>query len=62
MQITCFIEYRIDPFKVELLEQYAENWRQVIPQCWGDLLGYFMPYENSNDRALEGDIYDCCNI
>ncbi|WP_295899281.1 NIPSNAP family protein [uncultured Vibrio sp.] len=51
MKITCFIEYRIDPFKVDLFEQYAENWSRVIPQCGGDLLGYFMPHEGSNDKA-----------
>ncbi|PMJ92775.1 NIPSNAP family protein [Vibrio sp. 10N.261.55.A7] len=52
MKITCFIEYRIDPFKVDLFEQYAENWSRVIPQCGGDLLGYFMPHEGTNDRAF----------
>ena len=52
MKITCFIEYRIDPFKAELFEQYAENWSEIIPLCGGDLLGYFLPYEGSNDRAF----------
>ncbi|WCE30345.1 NIPSNAP family protein [Vibrio sp. SCSIO 43137] len=52
MKITCFIEYRIDPFKAELFEQYAENWSEIITLCGGDLLGYFLPYEGSNDRAF----------
>ncbi|BCL72142.1 putative NIPSNAP family containing protein [Vibrio nigripulchritudo MADA3029] len=48
MTITCFIEYRIDPFKVSLFEQYAENWSKIIPECGGDLLGYFVPHEGTN--------------
>jgi hypothetical protein len=52
MKLTCFIEYKIDPFKIELFEQYAHNWGQIIPKCGGDLLGYFLPHEGSNDRAF----------
>jgi len=51
MKITCFIEYQIDPFKLEMFEQYAENWSQIIPQCGGELLGYFLPHEGTNDTA-----------
>ncbi|WP_228553355.1 hypothetical protein [Pseudoalteromonas sp. PPB1] len=28
--ITCFIEYRIDPGKLDLFEQYARNWGEII--------------------------------
>ena len=52
LKITCFIEYRIDPFKLEFFQQYAENWRQIIPQCGGDLMGYFVPYEGTNNIAF----------
>ena len=51
MAITCFIRYQIDPFQREAFEQYAENWGRIIPRCGGHLLGYFLPYEGTNDIA-----------
>ena len=51
LKITCFIEYQIDPFKLALFEQYAENWSRIIPQCGGELLGYFLPHEGTNNTA-----------
>lgn len=52
MSITCFIEYRLDPFKLDLFASYAKQWGQIIPACGGQLLGYFLPHEGSNDRAF----------
>jgi hypothetical protein len=52
MSVTVFIRYRIDPFKRDLFEQYAERWLRIIPRCGGDLLGYFMPHEGTNDIAF----------
>ena len=52
MKITCFIEYRLDPFQLDKFEQYAENWGKIIPECGGELVGYFLPHEGSNDRAF----------
>ncbi|MDT3306794.1 NIPSNAP family protein [Shewanella vaxholmensis] len=51
MKITCFIEYKIDPFKLEQFAQYAENWGDIIPAYGGELLGYFLPHEGTNDTA-----------
>ncbi len=51
MKITCFISYQIDPFQREGFKQYAENWLRIIPRCGGHLLGYFLPYEGTNDVA-----------
>lgn len=51
MSITCFIRYQIDPFQKEQFRRYAENWGRIIPRCGGDLLGYFLPHEGSNDEA-----------
>lgn len=51
MAITCFIRYQIDPFQREQFRQYAENWGHIIPRCGGNLLGYFLPHEGSNDEA-----------
>jgi hypothetical protein len=51
MQITCFIRYQIDPFQREAFKQYAETWGPIIPRCGGNLVGYFLPYEGTNDVA-----------
>ncbi|WP_374471797.1 NIPSNAP family protein [Phenylobacterium sp.] len=52
MTVVCCIRYVIDPFQREAFEDYARNWLTIIPACGGDLLGYFMPYEGTNDVAL----------
>ncbi|CAN5323610.1 NIPSNAP family protein [soil metagenome] len=51
MTITCFIRYQIDPFQRQAFKEYAENWGRIIPRCGGNLLGYFLPHEGSNDIA-----------
>lgn len=51
MTVTVFIKYRLDPFKRELFEAYARRWLAVIPACGGDLVGYWMPHEGTNDIA-----------
>ena len=51
MAITCVIRYQIDPFQREGFKQYAENWGRIIPRCGGQLVGYFLPYEGTNDVA-----------
>ena len=51
MAITCFIRYEIDPFATDAFEAYAKRWLEIIPRCGGDLLGYFMPHEGTNNVA-----------
>jgi hypothetical protein len=52
MTITCCIRYVIDPFQRDAFEAYARNWLTIIPACGGDLLGYFLPHEGTNNVAL----------
>src|SRR5690348_2743692 len=47
--IACFIRYQIDPHQHEGFRRYAEAWGRVIPRCGGHLIGYFLPYEGTND-------------
>lgn len=47
--ITCFIRYQIDPQQRDEFKKYAENWGRIIPRCGGHLVGYFLPYEGTND-------------
>ena len=51
MTITCIIRYQIDPFQRDVFKKYAENWGPIIPRCGGHLIGYFLPYEGTNDVA-----------
>lgn len=51
MTVTCLIRYQIDPFQRDAFERYAEAWGRIIPRCGGDLIGYFLPHEGSNDVA-----------
>lgn len=56
MSIVCHIRYQLDPAKRAAFEDYAKNWGGIIPRCGGNLFGYFMPHEGTNDiaRALIG--------
>jgi hypothetical protein len=51
MTITVFIQYCLDPYKRERFEEYAQRWLEIIPRCGGDLVGYWMPHEGTNDIA-----------
>jgi hypothetical protein len=52
MTVTCCIRYVIDPFQRAAFEDYARNWAEIIPRCGGDLIGYFLPHEGTNNIAL----------
>jgi hypothetical protein len=52
MIVTCCIRYVLDPFKRDAFEAYARNWLTIIPACGGELVGYFMPHEGTNNLAL----------
>ncbi len=52
MTITVFIRYQIDPFKRSLFEDYSRRWLTIIAACGGDLQGYWMPHEGTNNIAF----------
>jgi len=52
MAVTCCIRYTLDPFKRDAFEEYARRWATIIPRCGGELLGFFMPHEGTNNIAL----------
>lgn len=51
MTITCFIRYEIAPFQRDTFKAYAEHWGSIIPRRGGKLIGYFLPYEGTNNIA-----------
>ena len=52
MSITVFIRYQLGPFKRAQFEEYSKRWLTIIPKCGGDLIGYFMPHEGTNNIAF----------
>ncbi|WFB51159.1 hypothetical protein [Vibrio coralliilyticus] len=56
MTITCFIEYRIDPFQREAFAHYAE---QFIKQ---EKRSFLRVLPATYMRRAEGDVHDCRNI
>ena len=52
MAVTVFIRYQIDPFKRVMFEEYSRRWLGIIPRCGGDLQGYWMPHEGTNNIAF----------
>jgi hypothetical protein len=52
MSVAVFIRYQLDPFKRAMFEEYSRRWLSIIPRCGGDLIGYFMPHEGTNNIAF----------
>jgi hypothetical protein len=52
MTVVCCIRYVLDPYKRAAFEAYARTWLDIIPACGGDLIGYFMPHEGTDNIAL----------
>ncbi len=51
MTVTCFIRYVLDPYRRAAFEDYAKAWLRIIPACGGDLVGYWMPHEGTDNIA-----------
>jgi NIPSNAP len=51
MAITVFIRYQLDPCKRDGFEAYARNWLTIIPKCGGEVFGYWMPHEGTDNIA-----------
>lgn len=50
-QIACVIRYQIDPFKRDEFKRHAERLIPIVPRCGGHLVGFFLPWEGTNDVA-----------
>lgn len=51
MTITVFIRYQLDPFRRDAFETYARRWLDIIPKCGGEVVGFWMPHEGTNNIA-----------
>jgi len=52
MTITVFIRYQLDPYRRDGFEDYARRWLDIIPKCGGEVVGYWMPHEGTNNIAF----------
>lgn len=50
--ITCYLRYKIDPYKLEEFESYGKMWIPLVNHFGGTHHGYFMPYEGQNNIAV----------
>ncbi len=50
--ITCYLTYRVDPYKLAEFEEYARLWLALVPRFGGTHHGYFLPHEGPNDLAV----------
>ena len=50
--ITCYLNYKIDPNKLEEFETYAKLWIPLVNRFGGTHHGYFLPSEGANNIAL----------
>jgi hypothetical protein len=51
MTITVFIRYQLDPYQRDGFEAYARRWLKIIPKCGGNVIGYWMPHEGTDNIA-----------
>ncbi len=50
--ITCYLNYIIDPKKLNEFETYAKLWIPLVNKFGGTHHGYFLPSEGKNNIAL----------
>ncbi|WP_394777116.1 NIPSNAP family protein [Flavobacterium sp.] len=49
--ITCHLKYTIDPYQLEVFEDYGKRWIKIVNRLGGQHHGYFMPSEGANNIA-----------
>lgn len=49
--VTCHLKYVIDPFQLDIFEQYGKKWIELVNRFGGQHHGYFMPSEGANNIA-----------
>src|ERR1700747_1929590 len=58
MTVTVFIRYQLDAFKRAEFEAYARRWLTIIPRCGGNLVGYWMAHERTNNIGKAPNSFD----
>ncbi len=50
--VTCYLNYVIDPYKINEFEHYAKLWIPLVNKFGGEHHGYFLPSEGASNIAL----------
>jgi NIPSNAP len=50
-KVICLIRYQLNPFKLDHFRKHAENLIVPVARCRGQLLGFYLPHEGTNDVA-----------
>ncbi|SLN57208.1 hypothetical protein ROA7450_02974 [Roseovarius albus] len=50
--ITCYVNYELNPAKVDEFEEYARMWIPLVEKFGGTHHGYYLPHESANDLAV----------
>ena len=50
--ITCYVKYIIDPFQLDVFEDYGKRWIKLVNRFGGQHHGYFLPSEGANNIAF----------
>lgn len=50
--ITCYLEYKIDSYKLKEFRTYADMWIPLVEKYGGTHHGYFLPKESASDLAV----------
>ena len=50
--ITCYLKYIIDPFQLDIFEEYGKRWIKLVNRFGGQHHGYFLPSEGANNVAF----------
>ncbi|WP_282605387.1 NIPSNAP family protein [Pelagibius sp. Alg239-R121] len=50
--ITCYVHYKIDPYKRDEFERYGRMWIPLVQRHGGHHHGYFLPDEGANNIGL----------
>lgn len=50
--ITCYLDYTIDPDRLQEFEEYGRIWIRLIAKFGGNHHGYFLPSEGASDKAV----------
>ena len=50
--ITCYLQYKIDPYKRAEFKEFAEMWIPLVEKYGGTHHGYFLPKESASDCAV----------
>jgi len=49
--ITVHLRYVLDPYKLEVFEEYGRRWITLLERFGGQHLGYFLPSEGVSNVA-----------